>query len=193
MSKVNLFGLNAYGVPQGMERLWGSVAATGVGTLGAIAARRFASPGSWASRWSEAVGLLAGAGASLAMIGFESTRAAGWMGLVSTGLNNGLRILEQVMFGGQVAGLGWYTTETANPMLGMPTAHQINGVGYPVAADQPHAYGTVPGVAGPVAGPVVDQGQSPINLLNGQINLLGNGGPSISSLSSLYGSTHFSR
>lgn len=183
MAKINLLGLNQFGNPTGMERVWGAAVGAGAGTIGAIAARRLAAPGGWASRWSEAVGLLVGAGASTAMIAMPGTRAAGWMGLVAVTLNNGLRLLEQVLFGsGQV---GWYTTETANPHLGMVQANQVNGLGYQVAAQQPHAYGTVPGVAGPMQ----DNGQPPVNLLGGQINLLGGGSPSIAGLSSMYGAT----
>jgi hypothetical protein len=186
MGKINLLGLNQFGNPTGMERVWGAAVGVGAGTVGAIAARRLATPGGWASRWSEAVGLLTGAGASLAMIAMEGTRAAGWMGLVSATLNNGLRLLEQVLFGSGTAGVGWYATETANPLLGMVQANQVNGqMGYAVAAQQPHAYGTVPGVAGPMQ----DNGQPPVNLLGGQVNLLGGGSPSIAGLSSMYGAT----
>lgn len=194
MAKINLLGLNQFGNPTGMERVWGAAVGTGAGTIGAIAARRLATPGGWASRWSEAVGLLTGAGASLVMVAMEGTRAAGWMGLVSAGLNNGLRLLEQVLFGGgATAGVGWYTTETANPALGLYQANQVNGLGYATAGQQPHAYGTVPGVAGfggqAMAGPMQDNGQPPVNLLGGHINLLGGGSPSIAGLSQMYGAT----
>lgn len=184
MGKINLLGLNQFGNPTGMERVWGAAVGTGAGTIGAIAARRLGTAGGWASRNSEVVGLLTGGVVSAAMIAMEGTRAAGWMGLVATVLNNGLRIVEQALFGG-VAGVGWYTTETANPLLGMVQANQVNGLGYQVAAQQPHAYGTVPGVAGPMQ----DNGQPPVNLLGGQINLLGQGSPSIAGLSQMYGAT----
>jgi hypothetical protein len=187
MSKVNLFGLNAFGNPTGMERVWGAAVGAGAGTIGAIAARRLASPGGWASRWSEAVGLLTGAGASLLMVSMPGTRAAGWMGLVAAALNNGLRVLEQVVFSG--AGVGWTVTETANPMLGMVQAQQLNGgFGYATAGQQPHAYGTVPGVAG-IAGPIADGNGPPVNLMGSGVNLLGHGSPSIAGLSSRYGAT----
>ena len=190
MAKVNLLGLNQFGNPVGMDRWMGAAIGVGAGTIGAMAARRIATPGGWASRWSEAVGLLTGAGASLAMFAMEGTRAAGIMGLVTTGLNNGLRLLEQLLFGSGTAGVGWPVTETANPLLGMVQANQVNGpVGYAVAAQQPHAYGTVPGVAGPMQ----DHGGPPVNLLGGQVNLLGSGSPSISGLSSMYGATIMGR
>jgi hypothetical protein len=189
MGKINLLGLNQFGNPVGMERVWGAAVGTGAGTIGAIAARRLATPGGWASRWSEAVGLLVGAGAGGLMMLKEGTRAAGVMGIVSAALNNGLRLLEQVLFSGGTAGVGWYTTETANPLLagqmGMYQVNQVNGLGYPTAAPQPHAYGTVPGVAGPMQ----DNGSPPVNLLGGNINLLGGGSPSIAGLSSMYGAT----
>lgn len=184
MSKVNLFGLNAFGNPTGMERVWGAAVGAGVGTVGAIAARKLASPGGWASRWSEAVGLLTGAGASLLMVSMPGTRAAGWMGLVATALNNGLRVLEQVMFGG--GAVGWPVAT----QMGMVQADQINGLGYTMASQQPHAYGTVPGVAG-VAGPIADGSGPPVNLmgLGGGVNLLGQGGGGIGSLAGRYGAT----
>lgn len=185
MAKINLLGLNQFGNPTGMERVWGAAVGAGAGSIGAIAARRLATPGGWASRWSEAVGLLVGAGASAAMIAMPGTRAAGWMGLVSAGLNNGLRLLEQILFGGGTAGVGWYATETANPHLGMVQAQQVNGLGYATAGQVPHAYGTVPGVAGPMQ----DNGSPPVNLLGGQVNLLGGGGGSIAGLSAMYGAT----
>lgn len=93
---VDAFGLDGFGRAVGMSPLWGAVVGTGVGTLGAVAARQFA-PITWA-RWSEAIGFGMGALASGVMIAFKGTRAAGWTGLASAFLNNGLRQIELMLF-----------------------------------------------------------------------------------------------
>lgn len=70
-------------------------------------------------------------------------------------------------------GTGYVAAEMANPMLGAIYADQLNGLGYATASDVPHAYGTVPGVAGvgAFAGPMQDQGSgAPINLLGAGSN-----------------------
>jgi len=93
----NAFGLNDFGQRFGeMNPMWGAVAGTGLGTLGAMGVRQFA-PGM--AKWSEAIGLGLGTLASGAMLMFDRTRGAGWVGMASSFLNNGLRQLEQLMFG----------------------------------------------------------------------------------------------
>lgn len=93
---VNAFGLDGFGRPVGMSPLWGAVVGTGLGTVGAVAARQFGSMGM--AKWSEAIGFGLSALASGVMIAFKGTRAAGWTGLASAFLNNGLRQLELVLF-----------------------------------------------------------------------------------------------
>jgi hypothetical protein len=104
---VNAFGLDGFGRPVGMSPLWGAVVGTGVGTVGAVAARQFA-PVSWA-KWSEAIGFGLSALASGVMIAFKGTRAAGWTGLASAFLNNGLRQIELMLFmpAASVPAAGW--------------------------------------------------------------------------------------
>lgn len=169
-SKQNLSGLGA--MSDGLDPMWGALIASAIGTSGAIGARVVATPGSAAHTWSEGVGLLAGLAAAGAMFAFPGTREAGKFGLAFVGVNQGLRLLEKVLMGGPA--VGWVTAEGPNPALGMPTAQTI---GFPMAVNQPHAYGTVPGVAGPTT-----SNQPPVNLL-------GRGGAN--NLANLYGATHF--
>ena len=88
---VDAFGLDEMGQPVGLSPIWGTVVGTGLGTIGAIATRQFAP--SLAGK-SELIGLGLSALASGGMIAFEGTRAAGWTGLASAFLNNGLRQME---------------------------------------------------------------------------------------------------
>lgn len=174
--EINL--LNGFGA--GMEPMWGALIASGAGTAGAIGTRMLTTPGSTANRWSEGIGLLVGLAAAGGMFFYPATREAGKIGLAVTAVTQGLRLLEQVLASNSSGGVGWVVPEGANPALGMPSAQQIAGLGYPMAVNQPRAYGTVPGVAGPA----VDSGKSPVQLLapnNGK------------DMAALYGATHFSR
>lgn len=95
LGDVDAFGLDEMGQPVGLNPVWGAVVGTGLGTVGAIATRQFAPK---MARHSELVGFGLSALASGSMIFFEGTRAAGWTGLTSAFLNNGLRQLEQMFF-----------------------------------------------------------------------------------------------
>lgn len=118
---VNAFGLDGFGRAVGMSPLWGAVVGTGLGTVGAVAARQFA-PASW-MRWSEAIGFGLAAAASGAMIAFRGTRAAGWTGLASAFLNNGLRQLEIMLFAPKMSlptsGWGDVVIEPTQALAGM--------------------------------------------------------------------------
>jgi hypothetical protein len=159
MRNVNLLGaLGDFGV--GMSPTVGAVIAAGAGTGAAVATRLLTAPGSKAYAWSEAIGLFAGLGAAGAMAAMPGTREAGKLGLAVVAVTQGLRVAESFLTG-RAGGVGWAMQETANPLLGMPSAQQIAGVGYAMATQQPHAYGTVPGVAGATAGPMMDTGSPP--------------------------------
>ena len=167
---VNLLGFGA-----GITPLWGAVAASGAGTAASIAARAVGH-----GKYSEGIGLFVGLATGGAMWAFPSTSDAGKLGVAVTLATQGLRVLESLLFGAPALApdaslpVGWTTTETANPLLGMPSAQQIAGpMGYAMATQQPHAYGTVPGVAGPQR----DNGYPPVSQNNGP------------GLSSLYGAT----
>lgn len=88
---IDAFGLDEMGQPVGLNPVWGAVVGTGLGTVGAIATRQFAPS---MAKHSELVGFGLSALASGSMIMFEGTRAAGWTGLASAFLNNGLRQME---------------------------------------------------------------------------------------------------
>lgn len=95
LGNVDAFGLDEMGQPVGLNPVWGAVVGTGLGTVSAIATRQFMPE--YAGK-SELIGFGVSALASGAMIAFEGTRAAGWTGLASAFLNNGLRSIELMMF-----------------------------------------------------------------------------------------------
>jgi hypothetical protein len=95
LGSVDAFGFNEFGQAAGLNPMWGAVVGTGLGTVGAIATRQFSPK---MAKHSELVGLGLSALASGGMIFFEGTRAAGWTGLASAFLNNGLRQMEQMFF-----------------------------------------------------------------------------------------------
>lgn len=165
--------------PRGLMQ-WSPIIGASAATGGAVLAR-MVTPGSWFGRNSELTGLLIayGISAGLAFTGNRDEAAA----VALTGTAAALpRVLEKLATGG---GFGYVTAETANPLLGMVRADQINGLGYATASPQPHAYGTVPGVAGVsnFAGPMQDQGGgAPINLLGSGSNHM--------NLAARYGHTH---
>lgn len=97
---VDAFGLDEFGQPVGLNPVWGAAVGTGLGTVGAIAARQFMPN---YAQHSELIGLGLGVVASGAMIAFQGTRAAGWTGLASSFLNNGLRQMELMFFAPQMA------------------------------------------------------------------------------------------
>lgn len=92
---IDAFGLDEMGQPVGLNPVWGAVVGTGLGTFGAIATRQFAPK---LAGKSELIGFGLSALASGSMIAFEGTRAAGWTGLASAFLNNGLRQMELMFF-----------------------------------------------------------------------------------------------
>lgn len=97
---IDAFGLDEMGQPVGLNPVWGAVVGTGLGTIGAIATRQFAPR---LAAHSELIGLGLSALASGGMIFFEGTRAAGWTGLASAFLNNGLRQMELMYFAPKLA------------------------------------------------------------------------------------------
>lgn len=97
---VDLFGLDEWGQPVGMNPLWGAMAGVGVATAATIAVRQLTKPASAGAaestlhKFSELVGGAVGALAGGAMIFFPRTRAAGWTALATALVGNGLRQLE---------------------------------------------------------------------------------------------------
>jgi hypothetical protein len=184
MSNTDLAGSLGDYMPRGLME-WAPVLGAGTAASGTVLARVMAPAGSWFSRNAEMSGVLLSSAVAAALAAMPGTRPAALMtflGGVAAGLP---RILERYALGGGVSGIGYYAAETANPLLGMVRADQL---GYATAGRQPHAYGTVPGVAGgALAGPMADSGNGP------PVNLLGHGHGDHMSMASRFGATHMSR
>jgi hypothetical protein len=162
------FGLDQFGASRGgLPEMWGATAATGVGTVTALGLRRFGS--GKAMEYSEALGFLAGAAVSGAMISMKRTRSAGLTGLAAAFLNNGLRALAHFMepsraWGGVVidptqalqgyrgGGMGLVEIERTQALSGseMPqlvgatlqsASDHVQLVGGPALSDIAHAWG----------------------------------------------------
>lgn len=97
---VDAFGLDEFGQPVGLNPVWGAAVGTGLGTVSAIATRQFMPR---FAEHSELIGFGVAALASGAMVAMPGTRAAGWTGLASAFLNNGLRQLELMFFRQSIA------------------------------------------------------------------------------------------
>lgn len=207
MGQVDLFGLNEFGMPEGMNPLWGAVIGGGIGTGTAIAVRALAGKSDY-GKWSEGIGFGVAAASSGLLMAFPGTRAAGWAGLAVAFMTNGLRQLEQMFTkGGGTAGWGAATIEPLNGVTIeslSPGTRDISGFGVAEIDEVPEAYGTIPGVYGPempqlmgVAGPQLSAGAPPVDL-GQQENLPENSyhvalmnGPALHGLGAHYGATLF--
>jgi len=129
LGAVDAFGLDQFGQPVGLNPVWGAALGSGLGTIGAIATRRYAPK---YAKHSELVGFGLGAGASAAMLAFEGTRAAGWTGLASAFMNNGLRSLEIMFFHADAAKTAAASAETIERMA-QAQAEASNGNGNAVS------------------------------------------------------------
>lgn len=149
VGNVDLFGLDEFGQEAGLPSKWGAAIVGGIGTTVAIAARqlKITQP-----KVSEGVGFLAGAAAAGIMMAMPSTRAAGWAGMITAIVTNGLRQIEAWFMGPVV--------------LGLPTARRLNGV---VAQ-------RINGAPG-LGLPAVQQVQRPVGLAGPQLSSNGGGPP----------------
>jgi hypothetical protein len=178
MSDTNLAGDLGDYMPRGLME-WAPVIGAATASGGSVLARLFGGA-SWFARNSDLTGWFLSSAAGLG-VGMTRSKDAGMMIFLGGTAVALPKILERVVSGQGV--LGYYAAETANPLLGMVRADQINGLGYATAQQQPHAYGTVPGVAGAVAGPMQDVGGgAPVNLLGPATHHM--------SLAKHYGATH---
>jgi len=184
MSGTNLAGDLGDYMPRGLME-WAPVIGAGAASSGSVLARAFGGA-TWFGRNPDLTGWIIAAAAA-AGVGFTKSKDAGVMIFLGGTAVALPKILERVASGAGL--LGYYAAETANPLLagqmGMVRADQINGLGYATASQQPHAYGTVPGVAGSgaFAGPMADNGGgAPVNLLGPPSNHM--------SLARHYGATH---
>jgi len=100
IGQVDLFGLDEFGQNPGADAIWGAAVGVGLSTGTSIALRAMvdkdANPDIY--KWSEGIGFLVGGGVSGAMAAMEKTRYAGWVGLMSAFLSNGLRQIETLLF-----------------------------------------------------------------------------------------------
>ena len=117
---ADAFGLDEMGQPVGLNPVWGAVVGTGLGTVGAIATRKFVPS---MAKHSELIGLGLSALASGSMIMFEGTRAAGWTGLASAFLNNGLRQLELMLLAPSLTQQPEVTTPPVEGAFGRARRH----------------------------------------------------------------------
>lgn len=84
---VDFFGLDAYGMPAGVNPMWGALAGSAVGTLTAVGITQFTDK----DRWAELIGFGASALAGGIMAIFPATRNAGWTAMAVGLANNGVR------------------------------------------------------------------------------------------------------
>ena len=178
---ADMFGLDEFGQPVGLNPLWGAIAGSALGTGTTIALRRTALPGSTTARYAEGIGGLVAAAAGGVMAVFPGSRAAGWTAIATAALNNGLRQLDQYL---QMQAV---STSTAPPMRGwgevtFEPRQALKGLDM-VTAEERTALGS------PMPTLVGDNGLSR-NPAAGQVRLLG--GPPMSGLSSHWGATLFS-
>lgn len=171
---VDAFGLDQLGAPSGLNPLWGAVAGSGLGTVASMGLRRFGSGGM--AKHAEALGFLAGAAASGAMIMMRRTRAAGWTGLAAAFLNNGLRALEQYATGG-------FSGVVIDPI----TAFSGSGMGIVDVSPTTAFSGPTGGMGAQLpqlVGATLQSASEHVQLV---------GGPPLSDVASHWGHTHFSR
>lgn len=192
-NEIDLLGLDEFGQsewPTGY--LWGAGTGAATGFTASLLARMLATPGSAVAKNSEAFGFLTSMLLGGGLMFSEKYRPMGIGTIIGGGIASGLRMLENMMSSKSPAQLGITTYETPDRSLmglGLTQAEYLNGLGVTQALPEPHAYGTVPGVAGTQE----DNGRPPIDLMGNesagaqQVTLLG--GPQTSGLAGSYGAT----
>jgi hypothetical protein len=178
---VDFFGLDEFGMPAGMNPLWGALAGAGIQSGTAIAVRAFTDM----DDWSEAIGAGAGIAAGGVMAIFSGTRAAGWTAMAVSLVSGGLRTLEKLFSDKEkakstVAGYGIPVVDRAFPVNGLG---QIDVRPLGIATVEP---GMMPGQMSGADAQLL--GANP-QLLGANPQLLG--GPAISGLGAHYGATIF--
>jgi len=181
LGSIELLGLNDFGGKQ-MNPLIGTAIGGGVSFITGAIARR------GGSTKSELLGLGAGLATAGAMYAMKATRKAALGAALGAALATGLSLVERVLFGGGLAGLGIPQIRA----LGIPQMRALNGLGVPAASYVPAAAGAIPGVAGAqLAAP--GGGAPPVSLMGAPsaaaVHLLGIGGPPVHGLANSYGAT----
>lgn len=182
LGEINLLGLNDFG---SLNPLYGTAIGGGVA---AITSMIVAKTGKSADR--DLYGLIAGLTVAGGMFFMPSTKKAAISAALGAFLVSGLVWLEKKLTNG--AGLGIPSIQYLNG-LGIPQVQYLNGLGIPQIMQEPHAQGTIPGVAGPsFAGSRLGD-SNPVDLLGAmtpqseKIALMG--GPAVHGLSASYGAT----
>lgn len=127
--KVTFMGTNGLGAYSGVHPALGAAVGVGLGTGTAVVMSM--SKNAKAQKYSELGGLAAGALGSLALMVSPKTRGAGFVGLVSAVLNNGVRAVVQMArkpAAGATAGWG-IATAAQVPTLGATAAYQVPTLG----------------------------------------------------------------
>lgn len=185
--EVDLFGLDEFGQAVGIHPAWGAVIGGGLATGTSIAIRALEPNNAGLNKWSEGIGFAVGAVASGVMIAFDYTKAAGWAGLASCFLSNGLRQLERLFTEEKMEGYGYPAVERLNGAI----VERLDGFGVAVPEN-------VPPIVGAVAGPQLSAAP-PVDLMQPGalpgsargVNIMGAGAPSLHGLGAHYGATLF--
>lgn len=126
--EVDLFGLDEFGAPVGLNPLWGGLAGGVVSTGTAMAVRAFTDMDSWAEGIGAGVGLLTGG----IMAFFPGSRAAGWTAIATSLATAGLRQLEALAkqaAAAPSAGMGIYELAPGYPVAGVTVEPLTGGLG----------------------------------------------------------------
>jgi hypothetical protein len=172
--KVNMFGLDEFGSPAGIEPYWGAVAGPGISAGTAVAVRGLAS--GKVAEWSEGIGGLVGALSGGLMMIFSQTRGAGLVTLLSSLVSAIPRQLERSLNADDPA-------TAAAVKAGKDAAKAIQ-----TAQQQSAGFGLTTAEPAQLMGPPIsNQGPLQQNIAAQQVGAYG--GPALTNFSPFYGST----
>jgi hypothetical protein len=121
---VDLFGLDEFGQPVGLNANYGAAIGAGVQSGTAAAVRRMTSWGQYAEGIGAAVGVASGA----VMMAFPGSRNAGWTAAITSLVSGGIRQLEAMLGGGATNGIGM---PVINRQMLVPGSAGLSGLGLP--------------------------------------------------------------
>ncbi len=205
---ADMFGLDEYGQPTGLNPNWGALGVTGAGTLTTLAVQQFSTSPKM-QRASEAIGLGVATAAAGALMVSKKTRAAGWAGLFAAIASHGPRLVADYLSKANDAAVsaraGYVTAKKAGgvapaaPVQGhfaggrslmgvevqeIPAFSGNPGLGL-VMPEATRALGNAPHPELPqLVGTHLSQAQREVSLL---------GGPTLMSIAGHFGSTHFNK
>lgn len=190
--EVDMFGLDEFGQPVGMNPLWGAALGAGFQTGTAMAVRGLTDMDEWAEAIGAGVGLLGGG----IMAFFPGSRAAGVTAMAVSLVSGGLRTLEQFISDKEKmkaetakanAGTTGYGSVTIEPThtvggFGQVEIEPLSG-GFGIATIEPSAQVAGLGQAPQLLGYLGQEQRA------AQVQI--EGGPMISGLGAHYGATIF--